>query len=75
MSGKSPRVRALFIVGKEEWMMTYFDVISIGEKWIKANQIEHLVDAFEVKQSTGANYLDDEDFEYLSKCLLEEIIW
>lgn len=43
--------------------------------FVQANRIEHLVDAFEVEQSTGENYLDEEDLERISKCLLEGMIW
>ena len=43
--------------------------------FVRANRIEHLVDAFEVEQSTGENYLDEEDLERISRCLFgEEII-
>lgn len=44
--------------------------------FIQANHIELLVDAFEVERNTGENYLDAEDLEDISKCLLEgEISW
>jgi len=39
--------------------------------FVQANRIELLVDAFEVEQSTDENYLDEEDLEQISKCLLE----
>lgn len=39
--------------------------------FVQANQIENLVDAFEVEKSSGENYLDDEDLEEISKCILE----
>jgi len=42
--------------------------------FVQANRIENLVDAFEVEESTGENYLDDEELEHLCKCLLEEIV-
>ena len=40
--------------------------------FVQANRIENLVDAFEVEKSTGENYLDDEDIEEISKCILGE---
>lgn len=44
--------------------------------FVQANRIELLVDAFEVEQNTGENYLDEEDLEHISKCLLEgEVLW
>jgi hypothetical protein len=44
--------------------------------FIQANRIELLVDAFEVEQNTGENYLDEEDLADISKCLLEgEFVW
>lgn len=39
--------------------------------FVQATRIELLVDAFEVEQATGENYLDEEDLEDISKCLLE----
>lgn len=40
--------------------------------FVIATRIELLVDAFEVERATGENYLDEEDLEEISKCLLEE---
>lgn len=40
--------------------------------FVMATRIELLVDAFEVERATGENYLDEEDLEEISKCLLEE---
>ena len=39
--------------------------------FVMATRIELLVDAFEVEKATGENYLDEEDLEEISKCLLE----
>ena len=44
----------------------------MGSLFVQANRIENLVDAFEVEKSTGENYLDDEDLEEISKCILGE---
>jgi hypothetical protein len=39
--------------------------------FVMATRIELLVDAFEVERATGENYLDEEDIEEISQCLLE----
>lgn len=39
--------------------------------FVHANRIENLVDAFEVEESTGENYLDDEELEELCECLMK----
>lgn len=48
-------------------------VLELLPLFIQANLIENIVDAFEVEQNTGENDLDEEELEYLSKCLLEDI--
>ena len=71
---------------REQFMEDYFSEILKGYRtettideemvlklplFVMATRIELLVDAFEVEKATGENYLDEEDLEEISKCLLE----
>ena len=46
------------------------DMVAKLPLFVKATQIELIVDAFEVEKSTGENYLDEEDIEEISEDIL-----